>query len=723
MDISDSDDDCKIISVKPANISKPSRSSDVEFVKFEKTPLKNSMNFQVKIAPKDEKPLVRASKCTSPLPDARPVSAGTIPMETAQENEFRHDVDSWRSTLDSDLAEEILENLQPDNVVEQELQKIEDNLILKNGGNGTPRGLAKTCKLYEHQIKGLSWMIYMENTKGGGILADDMGLGKTIQTLALIHENYLIPSTRFGGTLIVAPLSLIRQWEKEILSKSARGLKVFVFHSKRKSKMELRNYDVVITTYQILAIDAPKEAKQIGELRIPATNGGVLFQARFRRVILDESQIIKNRLAAASKACGEIALKAQFCFSLSGTPIQNSVDDIYPQFRFIKHPTFMDYDVFNNSYGQKIQKENLAACREVIFQLQTILKSCLLRRTKATLVVKLPEKVIANVSMDLSAPEKLFYRAVELQAALVFESLDKRGIVMKELSSVLVLLLRLRQAVTHCHLFKDVWDYAAAGQFSLGFMDYSRRRIIEHECPVCMDEIQNAIQTPCSHVYCKDCIDGPLFIIDDEENTDTKKSKSCQICAMKFDIRQLVEVVDMQKHEDKKAKKSKVMSDLGEKLAFTDSDEISGLLKSPVFSNDIFKRILYTLHPDGDFKSYISSTKTAELVKILKQIKKEDKRAKTAVFSQWTGFLDLAQKELQNFGIKCLRYDGSMNNTDREAVLEKFSISKEENVLLISLKAGGVGLNLTSANNVVMLDLWCKILLTSREPSSRRPSH
>jgi SNF2 family DNA or RNA helicase len=140
-------------------------------------------------------------------------------------------------------------------------------------------------------------------------------------------------------------------------------------------------------------------------------------------------------------------------------------------------------------------------------------------------------------------------------------------------------------------------------------------------------------------------------------------------------------------------------------LPLTDQAEIAGLLSASDFSHDTFERILYTLHPNGEFETYISSTKTKQLVDILKQIKKDDKRGKTAVFSQWTGLLDLAQKELRNCGIKCLRYDGSMNNADREAVLDEFSYSKEKNVLLISLKAGGVGLNLTSASNVVMLDL------------------
>jgi DNA repair protein RAD5 len=317
--------------------------------------------------------------------------------------------------------------------------------------------------------------------------------------------------------------------------------------------------------------------------------------------------------------------------------------------------------------------------------------------------VKLPEKHIVKVELELSNPEKLFYKAIESKAALLFNQLDQRGVVMKSFSSILVLLLRTRQAATHCHLFKDVWEYAMKGEFGLEFMDHSRRRAGYTECPVCMDELQNGIQTPCGHVYCRVCIDGPNFILD--EGISVNKGKSCQVCRATF---QLVDLIDIQAQIVEKPAKSTMAQNLEKCLALTDEAQIAATLKSASISHDTFKRILYTLHPDGEFGSYISSTKTKELVKILKQIKKEDRRSKTAVFSQWTGLLYLARKELDLCGIKSLLYDGSMSNSDRESVLDEFSFSKEKNILLISLKAGGVGLNLTCASNVIMLDLWCK---------------
>jgi hypothetical protein len=170
IDYSD-DDDCQIISVITA--VKPSIPVEVEMVKVEKTPLKTTRNYMVNLAPPSQTNPAVVSK-HMPSPVHVPVLP-EIPLEMPLENEFSHEVKSWQSSLDAELAEEILENLKPDYVLDQEMQKIEDKLILKNGFNGTPKGLSKDCRLYDHQIKGLSWMIHMENTLGGGILADDMG--------------------------------------------------------------------------------------------------------------------------------------------------------------------------------------------------------------------------------------------------------------------------------------------------------------------------------------------------------------------------------------------------------------------------------------------------------------------------------------------------------------------------------------------------------------------
>ncbi|KAJ3064474.1 hypothetical protein HDU98_012137, partial [Podochytrium sp. JEL0797] len=135
-----------------------------------------------------------------------------------------------------------------DNTTEVEQDPV-DMLRKKHGKTGTPKNLEVV--LHEHQLDGLAWMCKMEESEmQGGILADDMGLGKTIQTLALLLSNKPPAHERVRGTLIVCPVSLMRQWHREIETKS-KGLSVRIHHGpqRTKSKLELREFDVVLTSY------------------------------------------------------------------------------------------------------------------------------------------------------------------------------------------------------------------------------------------------------------------------------------------------------------------------------------------------------------------------------------------------------------------------------------------------------------------------------------------
>jgi SNF2 family DNA or RNA helicase len=185
--------------------------------------------------------------------------------------------------------------------------------------DGTVDGLK--VKLLPHQVEGVAWMIEKEtgehSKRGklpkGGILADDMGLGKTIQSIALIlsngrpnkdgqleHPKNKIASVVGKSTLIVAPLALIKQWEAEIKDKvsMSHSLKVLVHHgpNRTKSSEKLKSYDVVITTYQVLA----SEHASCGAGEDGLKKG--CFAVHWYRTILDEAHTIKNRNAKMTKA-------------------------------------------------------------------------------------------------------------------------------------------------------------------------------------------------------------------------------------------------------------------------------------------------------------------------------------------------------------------------------------------------------------------------------------
>ncbi|KAL5032335.1 hypothetical protein RTP6_000458 [Batrachochytrium dendrobatidis] len=212
-------------------------------------------------------------------------------INIASENE----ADWLKNTIESISLEEVLIKSIGDKI--KTLQDMYQN-------EGTPKGM--NVKLLPHQVYGLAWLIHMEESSlKGGILADDMGMGKTIQILALIVHNYRPPTRERGGTLIVAPLSLIRQWEQEITSKSNMGLKVYVHHGPQRTKLknELRKYDVVITTFSVLSNEIRKPAQILNGVFVSASKGGPLFKIKWNRVALDEERFNQMDLFKYNNSC------------------------------------------------------------------------------------------------------------------------------------------------------------------------------------------------------------------------------------------------------------------------------------------------------------------------------------------------------------------------------------------------------------------------------------
>jgi hypothetical protein len=224
----------------------------------------------------------------------------------------------------------------------------------------TPKNM--TCILKPYQRIGLTWLLKKErgSTKGG-ILADEMGLGKTIQALALICAN---PSTNPAckTTLIIAPVALMRQWEKEIERHvhPRHRLSVHLYHGSGKNAdfARLRQFDVVLTTFGSLTSEfkqreSSKEAMlNDQELRNPnmrrkAKDRLALLgqECMWYRIVIDEAHNIKNRNSKSSKACADLMAKHRLC--MTGTPMMNSVDELFPLLRFLKAEPYCNWTKFS----------------------------------------------------------------------------------------------------------------------------------------------------------------------------------------------------------------------------------------------------------------------------------------------------------------------------------------------------------------------------------------
>ncbi|KAF2864832.1 SNF2 family N-terminal domain-containing protein [Massariosphaeria phaeospora] len=428
----------------------------------------------------------------------------------------------------------------------------------------TPRAMKST--LMEHQKIGLGWLKKTEqgNNKGG-ILADDMGLGKTVQALALILARPSQDHLR-RTTLIVAPIALMKQWEKEIERHvlPAHRLKVYIYHGtgKKADFNKLRQYDCVLTTYGSLAselkqMETRQEARRVEQERL---NPSYVRTARDRlsligsdclwyRVILDEAQCIKNRNTLVSRASAE--LQAQYRLVMSGTPLQNNVDELYPLIRFLRIKPYNDWSRYSYDIGKAFRDtRGYGNMRErAVSRIQILLKSVMLRRAKTTLVDGLPICTIppkhTNLqSVEFSDEESELYKAIETHSQLKFNKYLKRGTVNNNYASVLVLLLRLRQACCHPHLIKDLGIQASTDSIAEVDLLARARQLTEDvvkrlkeaegfECPICLEaDLNPTIIMPCGHTCCGECFQK---LIDPAQairqgNEDGSSNATCPHC-------------------------------------------------------------------------------------------------------------------------------------------------------------------------------------------------
>lgn len=330
-------------------------------------------------------------------------------------------------------------------------------------------------RLLPHQVEGVEWMKGRElgpvkkgKVPKGGILADDMGLGKTLQSISLILSNTKPKdSDKLQGvektTLVVAPLALIRQWEAELREKVADShkLKVLVHHGPQRTKRfeDLKRYDVVITTYQILV-------SEHGHSNASVKAG--CFGLHWFRVILDEAHTIKNRNAKSTKACYELRSVYRWC--LSGTPMQNNLDELQSLVKFLRIQPYDDLREWKEhiELPMKNGKGDVA-----IRRLHSILRCFMKRRTKdilkepgaldvggkkseakdgdeksATSEFKITERKVVSIQAVFSPAERRFYDRLEARTDRSLENMMKtKGKV--NYANALVLLLRLRQVCNH----------------------------------------------------------------------------------------------------------------------------------------------------------------------------------------------------------------------------------------------------------------------------------
>jgi len=235
-----------------------------------------------------------------------------------------------------------------------------------------------------------------------------------------------------AGTLIVVPLTLLDQWEQEIIKHSApQSLRVLQYYGNTRKKLFVRDVDVVLTTYGIVESEFHSNSKSKG-----------LFEYSWFRVILDESHQIKSRITKTTRAT--CALKARYRWCMTGTPIQNKLDDLYSLLCFLRVEIWGDW-FWWNSYVNKFTQQ--ADSAELV---RGILKPILLRRTKKSTyadgrkILELPGRKVKTCFVSLSDDERRIYNCFFQRGRSQIEEMMNGNPLQYEYAHVFELLVRLR---------------------------------------------------------------------------------------------------------------------------------------------------------------------------------------------------------------------------------------------------------------------------------------
>lgn len=290
-----------------------------------------------------------------------------------------------------------------------------------------------------YQKFGFKWLKTLSGCGFGGILADEMGLGKTLQTIAFIESEIIENGDNRRPSMVVAPSSLVYNWKSEI-EKFAPSLKTLVISGSKDEREEKRGEieeaDIVITSYPLIRRDI-EEYKQI----------------KFRYCILDEAQQIKNPSSINAQSVKEI--KAQGYFALTGTPIENTLTELWSIFDFLMPGYLLSHGKFLKKYETPIVKSKDVVALE---QLNKHVKPFILRRLKKDVVKELPPKIEHKLVVEMTEEQKKLYAAYIAEAKSEIDSEIKEKGFNRSKIKILSTLTRLRQICCDPSVFIENYD-------------------------------------------------------------------------------------------------------------------------------------------------------------------------------------------------------------------------------------------------------------------------
>lgn len=576
-----------------------------------------------------------------------------------------------RSTRRAKTNRDLLEKHHPELLTMWD--ELENMPVLNVGKAEQPKSISRQLKPF--QLEGLAWMREMEKKTEwkGGLLGDEMGLGKTIQAVSLIMSDW--PAKK--PSLVLVPPVALMQWMTEIESYTDGTLRTFVFHgtnskTKNLTVKDIKSYDVIIMSYNTLESLYRKQEKGFKRKDGLYKETSVIHQTEFHRAILDEAHSIKTRTTMTAKAC--FALKTTYRWCLSGTPLQNRIGEFFSLVRFLniqpfasylckhcscsklewsmnedarctdcKHGSMQHVSVFNQELLNPIQKYgNFGLGKTAFKKLRILTARIMLRRLKKdhTNAMELPVKEINVERQFFGEEENDFANSIMTNGQRKFDTYVATGVLLNNYANIFGLIMQMRQVADHPDLILK--KNSEGGQNVI-------------VCSICDEPAEDAIRSRCKHDFCRTCVKTYLH---------SSTEPNCPQCHIPLSI-------DLEQPE-------------------IEQDEVF------VKKSSIINRI--------KMENWTSSSKIELLVHELHKLRSDHASHKSIIFSQFTTMLQLIEWRLRRAGITTVMLDGSMTPAQRQASIEHFMKNAEVECFLVSLKAGGVALNLTEASHVFIVD-------------------